>query len=179
MTALPPRYRWALSAWNNRRNLILAVTCAIAAVAGLFAMAPSATNCGGNSDALAHVHGIAGLIRMFLVQNANTELRLTSPPDDLRPDLAELSHFYGLPNARFLVTTTPITARDLEQPRLVTVCDHSYRNVPQRWFGLQAPPTHAAGYSDGATGLISEAQFAALDHSTFVPLDELFPAKPK
>lgn len=182
MAALKPlarRYRWAHQTWHGRRTLLLAAACILGLAIALALAAPSSTNCGGNSDALAHIHGIAGIVRMFLVQNPTAELRLSAPPDDLRPDLAELSHFRSLPNARFLVTTSPITSRDLKQPRLVVVCDRPYRNVPQRWFGLEAPPTHAAGYSDGSTALISESQFKALDRSTFVPLDELFPAKSK
>jgi hypothetical protein len=35
------------------------------------------------------------------------------------------------------------------------------------------------GYSDGTSALISVAEFAALDRSSFVALDALFPAAQK
>jgi hypothetical protein len=55
---------------------------------------------------------------------------------------------------------------------LLIVCDCAFRNVPRQLIG-SAPPTHAAAFSDGSTRLISTEEFAAIDRSSLVPLDEL------
>lgn len=80
-----------------------------------------------------------------------------------------------LPQAHFLVSYAPLVAGSAER-RVIIVCDTPYTNVPQHRF-FSAPPTHAAGFSDGTTGLITPTEFSALDRKSFVALDELYPAK--
>lgn len=133
------------------------------------------TNCGGNSAALGRVEHLA-LLALGSYQDAPDRTFRFAVVDSLLPDqLFVYRRSDWLPRARFLVSTAPISERDAKERRLIVVCDTPYRNVPRRWIG-SPPPTHAAGYADGSYGLISPADFAALDRSTFTPADALLPA---
>jgi hypothetical protein len=130
-------------------------------------------NCGGNSAALSKVRSITMVaVNGYLPDHA---FSFTSAGEPWRSELAQLSYDHWVPKAHFLVTTAPVTAG---ARRIIVVCDTPYTNVPERRF-FSAPPAHAAGYSDGSSGLISPAEFAALDRSTFVALDALYPPPKK
>ncbi len=157
--------------------LLIAVLLAVGA--GFFLPAYSTpSNCGGNSAALSEVHGIA-LAALFYASDApDHSFRFTARTDWQRDELAHYGRTHWCPGAHFLVSTAPIYEHEIQQHRIITVCDRAYTNVPRQRFG-SAPPTHAAGYSDGSYGLISQAEFAALDRTTFAPIDELYPPNSK
>jgi hypothetical protein len=154
-----------------RGALFLAGT--LIAIGTLIAASSGRTNCGGNNAALSRVGEIAMIVLNGAANSPNRSFDYKpANPEEVRM-LSEASQYHWCPGARFLVTTDPVTTNDAKQ-RVIVVCDTPYRNVPQRLFG-KAPPTHAAAYSDGTTRLISCEEFAGLDRSKFVPLDELFP----
>ena len=166
-------------------SLLIAVLLAVSA--GFFLPVFSTpTNCGGNSAALSEVHGIALAALLNACDSPDHSFRFTTPTAWQREQLTHYGHTHWCPRARFLVSTAPIYELPLPLPpeherpqrRVITVCDTPYNNVPRKRFG-SAPPTHAAGYSDGSYGLISLAEFAALDRTTFVPIDELYPPNSK
>jgi hypothetical protein len=134
------------------------------------------SNCGGNSAALGQVYYIAILARLGAMESEDHSFRFTEVSSEEREELARNSHNHWVKTARFLVSTDPVFEEETQGRRIIVVCDTPYRNVPQRWIG-SAPPTHAVAYSDGSCGLISTAEFAALDLSKFRPLDELYPPK--
>jgi hypothetical protein len=132
------------------------------------------SNCGGNSAALSNVREIALVAYMGIEDAPDHSFCYAATNAEWRDELARTSRARWLPKARFLVSTNLVTEREIKEHRLIAVCDTPYRNVPQKWIG-SAPPSHAAGYSDGSCGLISTDEFSALDLSVFKPLDELYP----
>jgi len=132
------------------------------------------SNCGGNSAALSQVRSIDQFALICADEAAGGTFEFTAADDHQREELASDARNDWLHDAHFLVSTLPIVRTEAQQRKIVVVCDKPYRNVPQQTFG-SAPPTHAAGYSDGSPGLISTKEFAALDLSHFKALDELFP----
>lgn len=136
----------------------------------------SHSNCGGNSAALVQVSQVATLAKLSISEEPDHAFRFASVNAEQEEHLSILSRSHWLEGARFLVTTAPLTERDIQLRRMIVVCDTPYCNVPQRLIG-SAPPTHAAGFADGSAELISTEEFAALDLSTFVALDELHPSK--
>lgn len=142
--------------------------------AAMLPLFPQVNNCGGNSAALAQVQVIALVAQFGTLDAPEQGFRFAAPNEEYREQLAGLARNHWLTKARFLVTTAPIFSQEKEPRRIIAVCDTPYRNVPERWIG-SAPPTHAVAFSDGHEGLIFPAEFAALDRSTFVPLDELYP----
>ena len=135
------------------------------------------TNCGGNSAALAAVSTYVTLARVEAMDSPEHSFRVTAATPQQREQLVRLPGASWLRRAHLLVSTTPVPAESPER-RVIIVCDSPYTNVPRRWFG-SVPPSHATGFSDGSTRLISSAEFAALDRSTFVALNELYPTNSK
>lgn len=138
----------------------------------------SSTHCGGNSAALSRVQIIALIVREGSFDPVDHSFHFADEEDGLRGQLAFYSRSHWLPEAHFLVSTAPVSEHETPPHRIVAVCDTPYRNVPERWIG-SAAPAHAAAFADGSSGLISPAEFAALDRSTFVPLDEIHPPEPQ
>ena len=132
------------------------------------------TNCGGNTAALNNVQQIALFARTWSAESPDHSFRFTAANAEQRTWLAALSEDTWCPGARFLVTTDLIVGDAAHERGVIVVCDTPYRNVPQQMFG-NAPPTHAAVFSDGSDELISTDQFDRLDRSKFVALDELAP----
>ena len=162
---------------NRKAQLLLGLFLAIGAVV-ISAVVPlsSGTNCGGNSAALARVHQYAVLARMGAMDSPDHIFRVGTVAPEQRKQLAEFAHYFWIPRARFLLSTAPLSEQEPQSRRVIVVCDTPYSNVPRRWIG-SAPPAHAAGFSDGSLALISPAEFAALDRSSFKFLDELYPNK--
>jgi hypothetical protein len=154
----------------------LFLTIGVVVVSAIFPRISHRTNCGGNSAALARVQEYAELARLGAAESTEHAFRVEVVTPEQRQRLAELAHYDWIPVARFLVSTAAISDQESQSKRIIVVCDTPYRNVPQRWIG-SAPPTHAAGFSDGSISLISQAEFTALDRSAFKFLDELYPAK--
>jgi len=134
------------------------------------------SNCGGNSAALNVCNRYLLTIKLAVRDSGQASLSITNIPAADRPGLAQDARNHWISKARFLVTTAPIKIAPDAGKRILIVCDTPYSNVPQRRF-VRAPATHAVGYSDGTTDLISPAEFEKLDKSSFVPLDELFPTE--
>ena len=108
----------------------------------------------------------------FLITNVSPQTR------EYLSGLPRKNHW--APQARYLVSTQPLMGAELEilkhpkNRQILIVCDTPCTKLPNGVFSHR-PPIHVVGYSDGETGLISPAEFAALDRSTFKRLDELFP----
>jgi hypothetical protein len=135
------------------------------------------TNCGGNSAALTTVRTYVALARVEAMDSPVHAFHVTSATPQQREQLAQLPGKFWLRRAHFLVSTVPVAAESTER-RVIIVCDTPYTNVPRRWLG-SAPPVHAAGFSDGSTGLISTTEFAALNRTSFVALNDLYPINSK
>jgi hypothetical protein len=156
----------------------LAVAIAVIVLAA-FALEPllvRQSNCGGNSRVLSHCKQIAFAASLGISESPDHGFRFTDPGLDnldwVFRTAAESTAYY---RARYLMTTNRLDATHLDHPVIVVVCDTPFRNVPERWIG-KAPPTHAVGYSDGSTRLISTSDFARMDRSTFQPLETLLRA---
>ena len=158
----------------NRKATILvrsfaAVVIAVALVA--FSM-NDATNCGGNSAALFCVQDYVGLAKFEAEDSPDHLFRIGTITQDQQKQLSRIAHYDFIPQARFLVSTLPLSEKAVQPRRIIIVCNTPFQNVPRRWL-WHAPSTYAAGFSDGSIALISPGEFAALDQSSFKYLDEL------
>jgi hypothetical protein len=150
-----------------------AIIIAILAMAvALIAPALSTTNCGGNSAALANVRSYMLFVQRAAAESPDHQFLITSATAEQRRELSDLASDVWVKGAHYLVSTAPYRDASPEPRRVLMVCDIPFTNVPRRYL-LRSPPTHAASFSDGTTGLISVAEFEALDRSTLRPLDEL------
>ena len=162
---------------SRKRLFLLVGLVAISAIGAGFVLPLFArSNCGGNSAALSNVRMYVLLARMGSTDSPDHVFHVLTVTPEQRKQLAHVAHDHWIPNARFLVSTGPLSEESSQSRRIIVVCDTAYRNVPRRWIG-SAPPAHAAGFSDGSAELISPAQFAALDKSSFTFLDELYPSR--
>jgi len=162
---------------NRSRNTLVIVGGLLATGAAVFVSFACTTDCGGNSAALTAVSTYVMLARSEAMEGPDHGFRITSATPEQRAEVAHLPGAPWLRRAHFLVSTAPITAESSER-HIIIVCDTPYRNVPRRWIG-SAPAMHAAGFSDGSTALISLAEFASLDRSRFITLDELYSSNSK
>lgn len=133
------------------------------------------SNCGGNSEALNDVKLYALTMQWVAETQPDHQFSIASSTAGELAQLRDLAT--GPAGAGFLVSPRPYRHPPAGPKRIVIVCDRAFTNVPRRLFG-RAPPTHAAAYSDGSCGLISVADFKALDRSEFVPLEELLETAP-
>ena len=131
-------------------------------------------NCGGSSTASAEVRDITQLVLFEMAESADHSFQFSSAAPEAKKILSSMGRSPFLGKARFLLTTARISDDSPNYPQLVVVCDTPFRNIPERRFG-QAPPAHAAGYSDGSARLMAAEEFAGLPKEQFVRLDELFP----
>jgi len=126
------------------------------------------SNCGGNTAALSVCGTYASVVRISAASNS-FDIAAVSDPDILN-QLRRFTPYHWIPTARFLVLQGPVRIDEGAPRRIVVLCDTPFTNVPQRRF-IKAPPTHAVGYSDGTTALITPVEFAKLDITSFAPLD--------
>ncbi len=167
------RIAGALAQSITRGRLLLA--CALFVICSVpFYTTGVATNCGGNSAALAQVSQIAVIARVGSMDAPDHLFYFSKANSRELDQLSELGQTFWLHGAHFLVSTSPVSENEPQPRRVIVVCDTAYRNVPQRRFG-SAPPTHAAGFADGSCGLISTTEFAKLDPASLVPLDKVYP----
>jgi hypothetical protein len=155
------------------RKLLLLSAGTLAVGAGSMATLTYSTNCGGNCAALAQIRMIALAARVGSMDAPDGSFGFATADPAAHPYFADASRPR---EARFLVTTETITGKT-SPPIIIAVCDTPYRNLPEQWFGTP-PPTHAAAFSDGTSRLISTPEFAALDFSKLIPLDQLYPPNP-
>lgn len=135
-------------------------------------------NCGGNDAASTIARQYFLVIDYAAKNNGRGEFEIESATSSQIDQILSLSNNAVLTNGRFSVSRKPYRP-DSQLPRhILIVCDTPYRNVPEQIFG-EAPPTHAAGYSDGTIRLISTEEYSSLDRESLIPLDELIgPTKP-
>jgi hypothetical protein len=151
----------------------------VGACAVLLAVASSITtrsNCGGNSAALTNVRGFVRWASLVAEDRPDRSFSIRIALYEDRWRLERYADSHWISGARFLVTTEAWIADSEERPILVIVCDTPFTNVPRRWIGT-SPATHAAGYSDGSSGLISPEQFASLDKTSFEYLEDVLAGK--
>ncbi len=141
-------------------------------------MINTGSNCGGNSAALAHVDLYVQFAILSATDSPSQRFDVANPGSALEPRVAKFARNHWLRTARFLVSIVPLSSADADSPHVIIICDTPYTNVPRRRIG-KAPPTYAAGYSDGSVGLLSEGEFRAIDRSGFVALDRLYTKRVK
>jgi hypothetical protein len=152
---------------------MFAAVCALALVAALaIFQALQGSNCGGNSAALHDVRWYALLVQLAAEENPGRQFSIAEATPRERDELERIADDFWIPGARFWVSPLPQRIDAGQPPRLIIVCDREFRNVPRQLIG-SAPPTHAAAFSDGSSRLISTEEFAAIDRSSLLPLDEL------
>ena len=159
----PPR--WTL------RTALLWVAAFAVLLALLTQLADSGSNCGGNSAAISNVRQYYAIVEVAAASRPDHRFSIASATPQEREDLAAAARGPWTGGARYIVSTQPYQAGARGPRRLIIVCDTPFRNVPRRL--IPYPPTHAAAFSDGSVALISVAEYAALDHSVLVPLDQL------
>ena len=132
----------------------------------------SGSTCGGNNAARSHVAEIVLTMQGFALNRDGGEFSLVSASDSERQELAKRSTNSWTGTASYLLSKESRVTCNAEERNHVVICDRPFTNVPHYMVG-EAPPTHAVGYSDGSTELISTQQFAALDLTEFVALNKL------
>jgi hypothetical protein len=132
------------------------------------------TNCGGNSAALSDVRCYVTIAQMAADESTEGQFLVTQATPSQLNWLSEIASDPWLRGGQLLVSMKPYRLEPSEPRRIIAVCDRPFTNVPRYIFG-QAPPTHAAAYSDGSTALLTATEFAALDRSTMIPLNQLVP----
>jgi hypothetical protein len=131
------------------------------------------TNCGGNSAALSVCKGV-GLFFRLAQHDQGRPVGLHSMDSSTRLELLNYTDNSWTRSARYLVTTN-VVDEAASPPQIVVVCDRPYDNVPQPtiWNLHRRNPAHAVGYSDGSTGLLTPAEFGALNKAGLAYADEL------
>ena len=124
------------------------------------------SNCGGNSYALSACKQYA-LITRLATDDGKTGISNLAATEKL--EAARLSK-----NGWDFLVRTNFTSRNMA-PVIAIVCEKPFSNIPQPtfWNLYRENPAYAVGYSDGSTSLISLAEFAALDLTSFIPLSSL------
>ncbi len=154
------------------RYIIFATLVGGLASAFFFCVITQSSNCGGNSAALSNVRQYVLFVQNAAIESPEHRFCVASATPEQREQLADLASNLWVGNAHYLVSTSPYKGPSAGPRRVLMVCDTPFRNVPRSYW-MPPPPTHAASFSDGTTGLISVAEFQSLDRSTFKPLDEL------
>jgi hypothetical protein len=160
----------SLPRWTLRISLFSIAAIAVV-LAILTILTPAGSNCGGNSAALSNARMYFAIVNMAATRRPDHQFAITSATPEEREELAEVAKEFWTRGAHYLVSIMPYHEGELGPPRLIIVCDTPYTNIPYRL--APSPPTHAAGYSDGSVALLSAAEYAAIDHSMLVPLDQL------
>ena len=150
---------------------VIASLAALCCFALVLASILGASNCGGNSAALYKVLRFALVVRESAQRRPDGTFSLASATEEERGDFASITDGSWTGSARYLVSTQPFRTSPGAPRRMLIVCDRAFSNVPRRLI-LANAPTHAVAFSDGSNALISKERFAALDLSSFTPLDQ-------
>jgi hypothetical protein len=160
------------------RTLLIVLALAPAAIGTFVALDRlNTSNCGGNNAALADVQTCAYMIQAFAEESPKGEFVVTALTAEQCRELKQVANDGWLNGGQLLVSTEPFRVDSFGSHRLLIVCDRPFTNVPRYVFG-HAPPTHAAAYSDGTTALLTTREFAALDPSKLVSLNEILEQSP-
>ena len=155
--------------WNLRTLLWLPVGSA-----ALFAYASrietSETNCGGNTEALCRVRDCLRACQIAAYERPDHRFSVAGATTAERVEFTQIARGM-MSGGRILISTAPYVLSTREPRRIIAVCERPFTNVPRRAFG--SPPTHAVAYTDETMSLISVAEYASLNLSSYVPLDEL------
>lgn len=130
----------------------------------------SPSNCGGNSYALYACENYVTITHMAVDDGKSV---LSNLGEAEKSEAAKLAMSHWISGADFLVRTNFTSTKT---SRIVAiVCEKSFGNVPQPtlWNFYRKNPAHAVGYSEGSAGLISPAEFKALDLTGFIHLSSL------
>jgi hypothetical protein len=130
------------------------------------------SNCGGNNAAQAYVRGVAATMFLFAVERPERQFNLASATPQQRRALASCAVGWGISGSDILISTRPLDVANDSDRQIVAICDRPFTNVPQYMF-RRAAPSHAVAFSDFSTTLMSAREYAALDRSSFVPLNEI------
>ena len=130
------------------------------------------SNCGGNNAARAYVDEYALMMINFAEDNLNHEFLLTTASPQQRRELAGGPSGWGIGSSDILISTRPLRLDQFGNRTIVAVCNRPFTNVPQYQFH-RAPPRYAVGFSDGTTALLSAREYAAIDRTSFIPVNEI------
>jgi hypothetical protein len=133
-------------------------------------MLTRASNCGGNSAALAVCGAYTSIVYDWQMSHKDAEFRYSQLD---RSTLQEVGDPTWLHFTRFLAKVDNLRIDFNGEKEIVVVCIQAFDNVPERLL-WKAPMAYAVGYSNGTTGLISPEQFGRLDLSGFSDLRELW-----
>ena len=163
---------------SRLNRTLLEAIIAIASIALTWAVinspAVSGRNCGGNSAALSDMRYYELIASNAAAGSPDHRFCVTSATSEQREQLAFVTQGRNS-NARYLASTSPYPDPPGTPRRIIMVCERSFTNVPPPLL-WPSPPAHAVAFSDGTVGLISVADFEALDRSTLKPMDELLAA---
>ena len=148
---------------------ILAASMILAVLVGLLVPAMGASNCGGNSVALAACKHFVIVLELWQDDHFGRAFSISEADAETRRQLTMPCGADWIRAARLLAIVEDVRIDPAGDKRIVIVCSRAYDNVPRHAF-FRAPATHAVAYSTGETGLISITEFANLDLARFVDL---------
>ncbi len=162
---------------QQRWVAIGSISAALTLVGALLfpALAPP-SNCGGNSAALAACKTISHCFQLIGAERGDQAVSITELRRSEREYFKHVSGLSWLGQAKVLISPTRVGIGGATGSVVIAACDRPFNNVPRRMFG-KAPLTHAIGYADGSTGLISVDEFQRLDLSGFVDVRTIQGAK--
>jgi hypothetical protein len=156
------------------RTLLLLSAAAPPALAAVWNMPAieMSTNCGGNNAAQVYVRGVAVTMFLFAYESPDKQFSVGSATPQQRRELESWAVGWGISSGDILISTRPLQSDCNSSRQIVAICDRPFTNVPRYRF-RRAAPSHAVAFSDGTSTLMSARQYAALDRSYFVPLNEI------
>lgn len=155
------------------RFMVIA-TVTLSAILVLLSLTPMAhtTNCGGNSSALHTVHRLRTFVAVTSLERSGGVFSFSDLSDIELDQLKAVVGSSWNSEAKFYVASGRIGFQEpMGERRIIAVCETAYRNVPEHRMGMwrwPAPPTHAAAFSDGTTGLISPEVYAAINRADMI-----------
>lgn len=156
-----------------RVSLQLLIACCLIVIVGVaLAISTQSSNCGGNSSALSVCDRFSIHLVMRMVEETE-ELQETATPNELTSNLSsdEISDlFLSLSGTATYSIRHPDSTFRAGDRDVVIICDVEFDNVPQPtiWNLYRRTPSHAVGYADGSSALITPAQYRKLDRSNFI-----------
>lgn len=162
--------------------LLIIVAATLFAIVVVLSFTPMLrpSNCGGNSSALYIVNSLKRFAHDASMDRPDGVFNFLKLSETESRDLAQLADSGWNRSAKFYVASGDIHFSAATR-RIIAVCNTPYRNVPERSLGMwswPAPPTHAAAFSDGTTGLISPTEYASINQSDLLDLVSIVTQKP-
>ncbi len=164
-----------MSTLRTKNWLMVAIVGVALLVLGAALLMPAlarASNCGGNSAALAACSSISMCFRLISSERGGKPVSISDLSSREQQYFRQVTGLSWLGSAHVLVTGTAIRGDPSGGQEIIAVCDRPFDNVPRRMF-RKAPLTHAVGYADGSTGLISVEDFRRLDLRGFLDVRKI------